>query len=118
MSARRGVRCRRSLLNEERPPPAKPRLARRRRSRSLRARRHAGANEVCMLQETRLLGVCLAFSVSACAPIGAVDRASDAPVTAILGATVVHPQREGADAVERDRTIVIVGNRIRAVSAS
>jgi len=38
--------------------------------------------------------------------------------TAIVGATVVHPEREGDAALSRDQTIVIDGNRIRAVGDS
>ena len=40
------------------------------------------------------------------------------PVTAIVGANVVHPERDGAAAVERDRTIIVSGNRIRSIEPS
>jgi len=38
-----------------------------------------------------------------------------ADVTAIVGATVVHPEREGAAAASPDTTVIIEGQRIRAV---
>ncbi len=37
------------------------------------------------------------------------------PVTAIVGATVIHPDRDAAHAVVRDETIVVRGTRIEAV---
>lgn len=41
---------------------------------------------------------------------------TDAPrAVAIVGVTVVHPEREGAAAVERDATVIVEGERIRAV---
>jgi len=57
------------------------------------------------------------LAIGACTAIRPADPSTGEPVTAIVGATIVHPQRDGADAVERDRTIVIAGNRIRAVTA-
>ena len=39
-------------------------------------------------------------------------RAAD--VIAIVGATVVHPEREGAEAVAPDSTVIVEGERIRA----
>src|SRR5260221_3997477 len=39
-------------------------------------------------------------------------------VTAIVGATVIHPEREGSAAVARDQTIVIDGHRIAAIGPS
>jgi imidazolonepropionase-like amidohydrolase len=71
-----------------------------------------------MSHAVRLAGSCLAVLIAACAPVGTADRSADAPVIAIVGATVVHPQREGAAALEADRTIVIAGNRIRSVAPS
>ena len=69
--------------------------------------------------DSRLLGLlCFILSLSACAPTGPLDRHADAPVTAIVGATVIHPQREAAAAAAADQTIVIVGNRIRSVGPS
>jgi imidazolonepropionase-like amidohydrolase len=66
---------------------------------------------------TFLATVLLAVLVAACAPAGAP---TSAPTTAeadlaIVGATIVHPEREGAAAVERDATILVRGNRIAAV---
>lgn len=54
--------------------------------------------------------------LSACAPTSAPvpPQAADGDL-AIVGATIVHPERDGAAAVERDATIVIRGNRIAAV---
>ncbi len=46
--------------------------------------------------------------------LGAPSHAAD-PVTAIVGATVVHPEREGAAATTADTTVIIEGQRIRAV---
>ena len=63
------------------------------------------------------LVVVLAVLAAACAPTGA-------PVTAppkveadlaIVGATVIHPERAGAAAVEHGATILVRGNRIAAV---
>jgi imidazolonepropionase-like amidohydrolase len=47
--------------------------------------------------------------ISCAAPAG---RTGTETSVAIVGATVVHPEREAANAVDRDRTIVIAGNRI------
>lgn len=56
----------------------------------------------------------LALLACACAPLA--DQASaSAPVLAIVGASVVHPSRDGAAAVERDATVVIEGSRIASV---
>jgi imidazolonepropionase-like amidohydrolase len=40
-----------------------------------------------------------------------------APVTVITGATVIHPSKTGADAVEPNATILISGNRVRLVGS-
>lgn len=60
-----------------------------------------------------LAAVVLAALAAGCAPT------SPAPVVdadlAIVGATVIHPEREGAAAVERGATILVRGNRIVAV---
>ena len=40
---------------------------------------------------------------------------ADGTLTAIVGATVVHPELEGAAASSSDSTVIIAGNRIRAV---
>ena len=49
----------------------------------------------------------------ACTPAETPDPAGR--VTAIVGATVIHPEREGAAAVAPDTTIVVRGSRIAAV---
>src|SRR5882757_8302820 len=41
--------------------------------------------------------------------------AADGALTAIVGATVVHPELDGAAASSADRTVIIAGNRIKAV---
>jgi len=51
-----------------------------------------------------------AVLLTACATV-----ASDQASIAIVGATVIHPQRDGAAAVARNQTIVIAGQRIAAV---
>jgi imidazolonepropionase-like amidohydrolase len=58
----------------------------------------------------------LCAGVFSCAPIR--DPLKVEATVAIVGATVVYPDREGAQAVEGDRTIVIVGERIAAVGPS
>ena len=45
----------------------------------------------------------------------AAAPASDAAIVAIVGATVVHPEREGAAALAPDNTVIISGSRIQAV---
>jgi imidazolonepropionase-like amidohydrolase len=66
---------------------------------------------------TFLAHVLLAVLVAACAP---ARTPASSPFTAeadlaIVGATVIHPERDGAAAVERDATILVRGNRIAAV---
>src|SRR3954470_4130854 len=51
--------------------------------------------------------------IAAC--VLAAASIAHAQVTAIVGATVVNPEREGAAAVARDQTVLVEGNRIRAV---
>ena len=63
------------------------------------------------MKATALLA-CIALLLTGCA--------RDLPATpeatvAIVGATVVHPERSTGAAVERDRTILVSGNRIRAI---
>src|SRR5207302_6366434 len=41
--------------------------------------------------------------------------AADGALTAIVGATVVHPELDGAAASSADSTVLIAGNRIKAV---
>lgn len=43
---------------------------------------------------------------------------SSGPQTAIVGATVIHPEREGPAAVAPDTTVIISGDRIQAVGPS
>jgi len=40
------------------------------------------------------------------------------PVTAVVGAIVVHPELDGAAAIDRDRTIIVSGGRIRSIEPS
>ena len=50
---------------------------------------------------------------------GCAGNRPDATSTlAIVGVTVVHPERDGANAVERDATVVITGDRIAKVGPS
>jgi len=51
-----------------------------------------------------LVGALLASALAAAAP---------APVTVINGATIIHPSKSGADAVEEGTTIVIAGDKIQ-----
>src|SRR5258708_29708965 len=47
--------------------------------------------------------------------LGGANAAADEPVTAIVGATLVRPDREGSDAAGPNTTIVIQGRRIKAI---
>ena len=51
-----------------------------------------------------------------CAGVG--EPASGAPTLAIVGATVIHPERDAAHARTSDATIVVRGNRIAAIGSS
>ena len=51
--------------------------------------------------------------LSACS--GGASRHDAAATLAIVGVTVVHPERDGAQAIERDATVVIAKDRIVAV---
>jgi imidazolonepropionase-like amidohydrolase len=66
-----------------------------------------------------LIAAAVLALVAACAPTPSTDDAArargDPQAIAIVGATVIHPEREGAAAVAPDSTIVIRGNRIAAV---
>src|SRR5262249_10101088 len=80
-------------------------------------RNASGARETkkgqCMnAWRTMLLVVTLAV-VAACSNRSAVR--SDAPELAIVGVTVVNPERDVADATVTDATVVIRGDRIAAV---
>ena len=57
----------------------------------------------------------LGFLLAACAPTAPVQAPSIEVDLAIVGATVIHPEREGAAVVERDATILVRGNRIAGV---
>ena len=61
----------------------------------------------------------LAFALLAgCSPMSKPAPSVAAPVDAglaIVGATLIHPERDGAAAVERDATILVRGNRIVGV---
>ena len=67
------------------------------------------------------LTICSAWMLVLCVgPIGlfacvAEERKAAEPSVAIVGATLVHPERDGANALAPDSTIVITGNRIHAV---
>src|SRR5437773_11695675 len=54
-----------------------------------------------------------AAAVSAAEP--RVASPADATLTAIVGATVVHPELEGAAASSSDSTVLIAGKRLKAV---
>ena len=54
----------------------------------------------------------LLFAVALLSTLAA--RAADESI-AIIGATVIHPERELPGAVERDRTVIIIANRIAAI---
>ena len=60
-----------------------------------------------------LLGIALLAACTA-----AADEQNFATTLAIVGATVIHPERELPAALEPDTTIVVAGNRIRAVGPS
>ena len=71
-----------------------------------------------MRYEMRIAALWLGLVLAACAPMSTVDRPLDPTVTAIVGATVVHPQREGSAAAERNQTIITAGNRIHYIGPS
>src|SRR3954453_19557339 len=60
---------------------------------------------------TRVRAVCLA-TVLALAALRVMAADS---VVAIVGATVIHPEREGAAAIARSSTVLIRGNRIERI---
>jgi len=66
-----------------------------------------------VLRCIRLLALSVGFiALSGCA---VEERKADAASIAIVGATVIHPERDGTQASAPDSTIVISGNRIAAV---
>ncbi|TMG97994.1 MAG: hypothetical protein E6H71_07235, partial [Betaproteobacteria bacterium] len=64
----------------------------------------------------RLILCALFAATAACAEIKPAPGAEDS--VAIVGATVIHPERDGAKASEPNTTIVILGRRIVAVGPS
>ena len=46
------------------------------------------------------------------------DSGGDGPVTAIVNATIVHPEREASAALVPDSTLIITGNRIATIGPS
>ncbi|HUQ29550.1 MAG TPA: amidohydrolase family protein [Usitatibacter sp.] len=54
-------------------------------------------------------------AIAALAMALAVSAQAAEGITAIVGASVVHPEREAATAVDRDQTVIIAGDRIVAV---
>lgn len=64
-----------------------------------------------------VLALALALGCIPAAPPRGAAGEGDAggPLTAIVGATVIHPERDGADAVTPDATVLIAGSRITAV---
>jgi imidazolonepropionase-like amidohydrolase len=60
------------------------------------------------------LAFLFAALAAACTPT-ASERDAQSPAIAIVGATVIHPERDGAAALAVDSTIVVRGNRIAAV---
>jgi imidazolonepropionase-like amidohydrolase len=67
---------------------------------------------------TFLAALLLAALTVGCAPAGPPSATTTITVEAdlaIVGATVIHPEREGAAAIERGATILVRGNRIVAV---
>ena len=68
---------------------------------------------------TRIAGLMCALGatalvLAACATV----QQPASPSLAIVGATVIHPERDAANAVAPDTTIVVTGNRISAVGRS
>ncbi|HEY2968389.1 MAG TPA: amidohydrolase, partial [Casimicrobiaceae bacterium] len=70
------------------------------------------------------LAICSAWMLVLCggsvalAGCAAEERKPAEPSIAIVGATLVHPERDGAKALAPNSTIVITGNRIDAVGPS
>ena len=68
---------------------------------------------------TRLVAIAL-VAAAACggapaSPTAAAGESPHEPAVAIVGVTVIDPGADGADAVERDRTVLLSGDRIAAV---
>ena len=71
-----------------------------------RVRKNGGAVATSKVRRW-LLGGALAL-------IAAVGSAAD-PVVAITGATIIHPERDGAAAIARNSTLILRGNRIARI---
>ena len=65
------------------------------------------------IRPASLIAAVLVVALGAAPP--AVRAAAHESVTAIVGATVIHPELAGDAAVSKDSTVIIVGNRIRTV---
>jgi imidazolonepropionase-like amidohydrolase len=64
----------------------------------------------------RFAALCLSFAMAS-PPLSAALAAEAAPMVVINGATVIHPSRAGAAAIEKNTTIVISGDRIQLARA-
>lgn len=73
-----------------------------------------GATGMNAILNTRTLIVAAVFAACATTARGAPSE----PVTAIVGATVIHPELPADAAVAKSSTVIIVGNRIRTVGPS
>src|SRR5256886_8294237 len=81
-------------------------------------RRHARAAPAMSRFRGCVMVLAAALGGAAAAVSVAEPRAAspaDGTLAAIVGATVVHPELEGAAASSSDSTVIIAGNRIRAV---
>jgi len=63
-----------------------------------------------MLTRTRWLGLAAALMLA-----GVACQAADGSVTAIVGATVIHPERDLPSAVAANSTVIIAGRRIESI---
>jgi imidazolonepropionase-like amidohydrolase len=59
-----------------------------------------------------------AFGVAAALALAALRVFAAENVVAIVGATVVHPERDGAAAIARNSTVIIRGNRIERIGGA
>src|SRR5215831_13417345 len=76
------------------------------------------ANEVASMlrPHARLAGLICALGATALVLVAcATPQQPAGPALAIVGATVIHPERDAANAVATDTTIVVTGKRISAV---
>src|SRR6267142_3049032 len=63
-----------------------------------------------MLTRTRWTGVAAALMLA-----GVSCQTTDRPITAIVGVTVIHPDRDLPSAVASNSTVIIAGNRIESI---